>query len=72
MVLPKSNHFKYLSSILQIDGGCEKDLSYMIKAGWLKRIRVTGVLCDRKIPNKLKGKFYHAAMRPAMLYGSEC
>ncbi|GJR34568.1 hypothetical protein Tco_1210252 [Tanacetum coccineum] len=32
----------------------------------------TGVLCDRKVPLKLKGKFYRVAIRPAMLYGSEC
>ncbi|GKG26428.1 hypothetical protein Tco_0399574 [Tanacetum coccineum] len=32
----------------------------------------TGVLCDRNVPLKLKGKFYRVAVRPAMLYGSEC
>ncbi|GJV91301.1 hypothetical protein Tco_1539114 [Tanacetum coccineum] len=30
------------------------------------------VICDRNVPLKLKGKFYRAAIRPAMLYGSEC
>ena len=32
----------------------------------------SGILCDRKIPQKLKGKFYRTAIRPAMLYGAEC
>ena len=32
----------------------------------------TGVLCDKKVPLLLKGKFYRAVVRPAMLYGTEC
>ena len=32
----------------------------------------SGVLCDRRRPLKLKGKFYRTAIRPAMLYGTEC
>ena len=30
------------------------------------------MLCDRKFPSKLKGKFYPPAIRPALLYGTEC
>ena len=30
------------------------------------------MLCDRRMPLKLKGKFYRTAIRPAMLYGTEC
>ena len=33
---------------------------------------LSGVLCDRHVPIKLKGKVYKTAVRPAMLYGSEC
>ncbi|KAM2968345.1 hypothetical protein FF1_028501 [Malus domestica] len=32
----------------------------------------SGVLCDRRRPLKLKGKFYRTAIRLAMLYGTEC
>ncbi|XP_019244552.1 PREDICTED: uncharacterized protein LOC109224430 [Nicotiana attenuata] len=32
----------------------------------------SGVLCDKKVPLLLKGKFYRAVVRPAMLYGAEC
>ncbi len=72
VVLSQSNHFKYISSVLQVDGGCAENVSHKIKAGWLKWRRTTEVLCDRKISNKLKGKFYRTVIRPAMLYGSEC
>ncbi|XP_019244318.1 PREDICTED: uncharacterized protein LOC109224188 [Nicotiana attenuata] len=30
-----------------------------------------GVLCDKKVPPKLKGKFYRMVVRPTILYGAE-
>ena len=33
---------------------------------------ILGVLCDRRIPIKLKRKFYKIAIRLAMLYGINC
>ena len=32
---------------------------------------VSGVLCDRKLSAKVKGKMYKSVVRPAMLYGME-
>jgi len=29
-------------------------------------------LCDKKVPLKLKGKFYRTTVRPALLYSTEC
>ena len=34
-------------------------------------VQASGVLCDKRIPQKLKDKFYRTAIRPAMLYGAE-
>ena len=67
-----SKSFKYLGSIIQEDGGIDKDVTHRIQVGWNKWRNASSILCDRKVPLKLKGKFYKTAIRPAMLYGSEC
>ena len=50
----------------------DEDVRHRISVGWLKWRQASGVLCDRMVPQKLKGKFYRTAIRPAMLYGAEC
>ncbi|KAL5184284.1 Nicotinate phosphoribosyltransferase 1 [Glycine soja] len=50
----------------------EGDVNHRIQAGWMKWRKASGVLCDAKVPIKLKGKFYRTAVRPAILYGTEC
>ena len=29
-------------------------------------------MVDKRVPQKLKGKFYRTVIKPAMLYGAEC
>src|SRR6266508_988604 len=58
--------------MLQKDGDIDEDVRHRIAAGWLKWRRASGILCDRRVPQKLKGKFYRIVVRPAMLYGAEC
>ena len=70
-ILEKEN-FRYLGSMVQQDGGIDTDVSHRIQAGWTKWRSASGVLCDRKVPLKVKGKYYKVAVRPALLYGSEC
>ena len=36
--------------------------------GWR---RMSGVICDRRVPARVKGKVYKVAVRTAMLYGLE-
>ena len=69
--ITKSDRFRYLGSILQENGDLDGDLNHRIQAGWMKCKSASGV-CDRRRPLKLKGKFYRTAIRPAMLYGTEC
>ena len=64
--------FKYLRSVVQKDGGFEEDMKHRIKCGWTKWREASGILCDKRIPIRLKGKFYKAVVRPAMMYGTEC
>jgi hypothetical protein len=45
---------------------------HRISAGWLKLRQASGVLCDKRVLQKLKGKFYKTVIRPTMLYGVEC
>lgn len=70
--VPRSNTFRYLGSMLQTNGEIDEDVSHRIRAGWVKWRQASGILCDKKVPQKLKGKFYKTAIRPAMLYGAEC
>jgi len=64
--------FKYLGFFVQHNGGFDEDLKHRIICGWVKWREASGVLCDMRIPVRLKGKFYKNVMRPTMLYGSEC
>ena len=70
--IPRSDRFRYLGSIMSNDGEIADDVNHRIQVGWLKWRSATGVLCDRRVPTNLKGKFYRTAIRPAMLYGTEC
>ena len=58
--------------MLQRDGDIDEDVIHRVKAGWMKWRQALGVLCDKRVPQKLKSKFYKTAIRPAMLYEAEC
>ncbi len=67
-----TDSFKYLGSIISSDGSIDEGNDQRIKVGWMKWKQLSSVLCDRKVPVKTKGKVYKTAVRPAILYGSEC
>jgi hypothetical protein len=69
-VVPKKDTFHYLRSMLQKNGDIDEDVSHRIKTDWLKWRQTSYVLCDPRVPLKLKVKFYRTAIRPAMLYGA--
>ena len=40
-----------------------------VQAGWNCLRRMSGVICDKRVPARVKGKVYMVAVRPALLYG---
>ncbi|KAK3532235.1 hypothetical protein QTP86_009505 [Hemibagrus guttatus] len=69
--MKKVQEFKYLRSIVQSNGECGKEVKKRVQTGWNGWRKVSGVLCDRKISARIKGKVYRTVVRPAMLYGLE-
>ncbi|KAK3557116.1 hypothetical protein QTP70_024647 [Hemibagrus guttatus] len=67
----KVQEFKYLGSTVQSNGECGKEVKKRVQAGWNGWRKVWGVLCDKKISARIKGKVYRTVVRPAMLYGLE-
>ncbi|KAG2551497.1 hypothetical protein PVAP13_9KG401250 [Panicum virgatum] len=53
-VVAHKDTFRYLSPMLQKDGDIDEDVRHRILAGWLKWRQTSGVLCDRRVPQKLK------------------
>ena len=58
--------------MLQRDGDIDADVNHRIKAGWIKWRQASDILCDKRVPQKLKDKFYRTTIRLTMLYGAEC
>ncbi|XP_013134604.1 PREDICTED: uncharacterized protein LOC106100327 [Papilio polytes] len=62
--IPTCSDFKYLCSLVQSDGGVDRDVKSRINAGWMKWRQVTGVTCDPRMPLRLKGQIYKSIIRP--------
>ena len=69
--VPRVKEFKYLKSTVQESCGCEREVKKKVQAGWNGWRRVSGVICDRRLPARVKGKVYRSVVRQAMVYGLE-
>ena len=69
--VPRVKEFKYLGSTVQESGGCEREVKKRVQAGWNGWRRESGVICDRRLPARVKGKVDSSVVRPAMVYGLE-
>ena len=52
----KVEDFKYLGSTVQSNGECGREVKKRVKAGWNGWRRMSGVICDRRVPARVKGK----------------
>ena len=67
----ESEKLQMSGSTVSSNGRCEKGVRRRIQAGWMSWKNVAGVLCDRKLSARVKGKMCKSVVRPAMLYGTE-
>ena len=67
--VPRIKEYKYLGLTVQESGGCEREVKKRVQAGWNEWRKVSGVICDRRLPARVKGKVYSSVVRPAMVYG---
>ena len=56
--LQRVQHFKYIGSIVEETGGMATEITQRANAAWRNWKRCSGVLCDMRMPVKLKGKVY--------------
>ena len=69
--VPRVKEFKYLGSTVQESISCEREVKKRVQAEWNGWRKVSGVICDRRLPARVKGKVYSSVVRPAMVYGLE-
>ena len=69
--VPRVKEFKYLGSTVQESGGCERKIKKRVQAGWNGWRKVSGVICNRRLPTRVKEKVYSSVVTPAMVYGLE-
>ena len=67
--LPQVTEFKYMGSTLQSDGGMSAEITKRTQCGWNNWRKMSGVLCDKRVPPHVKGKIDNMVVQPAMLYG---
>ena len=52
-------------------GDLDAEMTHRIQSGRKNGKRVSGILCDRRISLRVKGKVYKTVVRPATMFGAE-
>ena len=53
------------------EGGCAVEVKRRIGVAWDRWRDLSGVMCDKKVPTKLKVLLYKTSIKPTLTYGSE-
>ena len=69
--LERMNTFKYVGATLAENGDLDTETTHRIQSGWKNWKRISGILCDRRISFRVKGKVFKTVVRLAMVYGAE-
>ena len=69
--LPETTSFKYLGATIDQEGGCGAEVRRRIGVAWDRWRDLSGVMCDKKVPTKLKVLLYKTSIKPTLTYGSE-
>ena len=56
---------------MQESGICEREVKKRVQAGLNEWRKVSVVICDRRLPARVKGKVCNSVVRPAIVYGLE-
>ena len=62
--------FKYLGSMFDPEGGTTTDCKNRVLLAWNKWREVIGVICEKKVPVKLKHIICKTVIRPTMTYNN--
>ena len=66
----RSRKWRYLGSTVQSNGECGREVKKRVQAGWNGWRRMSGVICDRRVSARVKGKVYRVS-ETSNLYGLE-
>ncbi|XP_064118973.1 uncharacterized protein LOC135223981 [Macrobrachium nipponense] len=69
--IKRVHKFKYLGSVIDNEVNMGEEIKNRIQCGWNNWKKVSGIICDRKVLIRLKGRVHKAMVRPAMTYGLE-
>ena len=69
--VPRVKKCKYLASMVQESGSCQREVKRRVQAGWNGWRKVSRVICDWRLPVGVRRKVYSSVVKPVMVYGLE-